>query len=31
MLNLLKIKELKKELINPLTTKFKHFPSSVRE
>lgn len=31
MLNLLKIKEIKKELINPLTTKFKHFPSSVRE
>lgn len=31
MLNLLKIKEIKKELINPLTAKFKHFPSSVRE
>lgn len=31
MLNLLKIKKIKKELINPLTTKFKHFPSSVRE
>ena len=31
MLNLLKIKDIKKELINPLTTKFKHFPSSVRE
>jgi len=31
MLNLLKVKKIKKELINPLTTKFKHFPSSVRE
>lgn len=31
MFNLLKTKQTKKELINPLTTKFKHFPSSVRE
>jgi len=31
MLNLLKINQIKKELINPLTSKFKHFPSSVRE
>lgn len=31
MFNLLKRKETKKELIDPLTTIFKHFPSSVRE
>ena len=31
MLKLLKRKEIKKELIKPLTTTFKHFPSSIRE
>lgn len=31
MLNLLKREEIKKKLIKPLTTTFKHFPSSVRE
>ena len=31
MLNLLKRKEIKKELIKPLTFTSKHFPSSVRE
>ena len=31
MINLLKKKQIKKQLIEPITIKFKHFPSSVRE
>lgn len=31
MLNLLKRKKIEKEIIKPLTIKFKHFPSSIRE
>lgn len=31
MINLLKKNQIKKQLIDPITIKFKHFPSSVRE